>query len=90
MTNYGTVTIDGKTYTLTGEADYTSRLLPSGYVNYHEANEGDAYDFEMSAPAADDEGTKYLIYWLFEGIKGDNDPELDTYDFTTADRVVEA
>ncbi len=87
MTDFGVVTVDGKTYALTGEADYTNRLLPAGYTNYHEANEGEAYDFEMSAPAVDKAGNEYVAYWLFEGLKGEEDPALDTYDYDYADRI---
>lgn len=89
MTNYGAVVVDGKTYALTGEADYTSRLLPAAFINYHEAADGETYDFEMSAPARDADGTKYIVYWLFEAIKGD-EAELDTYDYSEAGRIEEA
>lgn len=87
MTTYGTVLVDGTTYELTGQADFTTRLLPCAYINYHDADDGEMYDFEMSAPAQGADGTRYIVYWLFEGIKGD-DEGLDSYDFTIADRVV--
>jgi hypothetical protein len=87
MTTYGTTQVDGNTYQLTTDADYTNRLLPAAYVNYHEANDGESYDFEMSAYAEDAGGNHVIVYWLFEGLKGDDDPELDTYDYSTADRI---
>lgn len=87
MTNYGTTTHNGLAYMLTDDARLTNRLLPGGYINYHEADDGEVYDFEMSANAERD-GNKYIVYWLFEGLKGDDDPELDSYDYSAADRVV--
>ena len=87
--NYGEVEFEGKEYQLTGEADFVSRILP-GNRNYHDVGEGEKYEFEMSAPAIDTEGNTYAIYWIFEGIKGENDPELDSYDYDKVDRVEEA
>ena len=96
MTNYetaakqnGTVTFEGRKYALTSQADHTSRLPPGGYTNYNDARAGEAYDFEMSAGAIDKDGNKYTVYWLFEGRKGEDDYELDSYDYSSADRVVE-
>lgn len=86
----GTVTFEGREYALTSQADHTSRLLPGGYTNYNDASEGEAYDFEMSASAIDKSGNQYVIYWLFEGIKGEDDHELDSYDYNIVDRVVES
>ena len=83
---FGTTTCDGKTYTLTSAADYTSRLLPGGYTNYVDAAEGDEYNFEMSASAADEDGVECTVYWIFADTKGDEAP-LDAYDYSTADRV---
>lgn len=85
----GSVTFEGREYALTSQADHTSRLLPGGYTNYNDARDGEAYDFEMSAQAIDRNGDEYTVYWLFEGIKGEDDPALDSYDYSTADRVVE-
>ena len=86
MTTYGTVTHNGVTYNLTTNADHTNRLLPAGYTNYHEAGEGEEYDFELSAHATH-EGEEYIVYWLFVGRKGDDDPELDSYDYSVVDRA---
>ena len=84
--NFGEVEFEGKEYQLTGEADFVSRILPGGR-NYHEVSEGEKYEFEMSAPATDAEGNTYIIYWIFEGVKGEDDPELDSYDYDNVDRV---
>lgn len=78
--DYGAVVFDGKEYQLTGEVDFTSRILP-GNMNYHEVALGEKYKFEMSAPAIDAEGNTYTIYWIFKGVKGEDDPELDSYDY---------
>jgi hypothetical protein len=88
--SYGTVRVDNWIYTLTGEAEHTNRLLPAGYTNYHDANDDEVYDFEMSAPATGPDGTRYIVGWVFEGRKGDNDQELDTYDYTEGNWVEEA
>lgn len=81
---YGTVTSDGITYTLIDVADMSSRLMP--YKPFHQAQEGDEYDFEMVANAVDDEGNPYQIAWIFAAIKGD-EPELDSYDYSTPHSV---
>lgn len=86
---FGTVTFEGREYALTSQADHTSRLLPGCYANFNDASDGEAYDFEMSAGAIDKGGNEYTVYWLFEGCKGEGDYELDSYDYSTADRVVE-
>lgn len=84
---FGIVTCDGREFALTGHADHTSRLLPGGYTNYTDAADGDEYDFEMSAGAIDQDGNEYKVYWIFTGQKGEDDPELDSYDYATANRV---
>ena len=85
---FGTVSFEGCEYALTSDADHTSRLLPGGYTNFNDAEDGESYDFEMSASAIDKDGNEYTVYWLFEGIKGQDDYELDSYDYSVADRVV--
>ena len=82
--NYGTVTFEGKKYTLTGVADHTNRLIPFGY-NDRDENDGE-YNFEMSAPATDEEGNEYTVYWIFANVE---DWELDQYDYDAVDRVEE-
>lgn len=81
---YGTVTHNGVSYTLIDVADMSSRLMP--YKPYHEAEEGDEYEFEMTANAVDDDGNLYQVAWIFEAVKGD-EPELDSYDYGTPDKV---
>ena len=84
---FGQVVYDGRAYTLTGQAEPTSRLLP-------EPSEG---LFEMSAPALDWYGNLYTVYWIFERrYTPYTDPEtgepmaveLDEYDYSHPDRVV--
>lgn len=86
---FGAVTHEGREYALTSQADHTSRLLPRGYTNYNDASDGEAYDFEMAASAIDKDGNRYTVYWLFEGLKGEDDHDLDWYDYSAVDRVVE-
>jgi hypothetical protein len=85
---FGTVTFDGQEYALNSDADYTSRLLPGSFINYIDADDGEAYDFEMSARAIDKDGNEYTAYWIFSGRKGEDDPEIDSYDYSVANRVV--
>ncbi|USG65145.1 hypothetical protein NDK47_23980 [Brevibacillus ruminantium] len=87
MSNYGTVNFEGKTYKLTGEADFTNRLLEGRYKNYTDASEGDKYDAEFSAPAVDNEGNEVTVYWMFEFVKGD-EPELDSLNWKDVARIV--
>lgn len=77
---------EGRTYTLTGDAEITGTELDSRFTNYHEAQNGEAYDFEMAAPALDEEGNEVMVYWVFENIKGE-EKELDTYNYDIIDRV---
>lgn len=83
----GSVTFGGVEYALTEDAYPTSRCLPGGYTNYNDAADGEAYDFEMAARAVGPDGDEYKVYWIFEGRKGEDGPELDSYDYTEVDRA---
>lgn len=90
MTTYqefGSVKFNGIEYALTDRADFTNRLLPGGYTNYNDAAEGEKYDFEMSASAVDSEGDRLTVYWIFKNTKGLGAAELDTFDYSIADRI---
>lgn len=80
------ITFEGTTYTLTADAEPTSRLMP--YAPYHEAEEGESYWFEMSAPCQDADGNEYTMYWEFEAVKG-QEQELDQYDYDSGITKVE-
>lgn len=84
---FGTVNFNNSEYALTNDADYTSRLLPAGYTNFVDASEGDDYDFEVAAKAIDADGNEYIVSWIFTGRKGENDPELDSYDYSAPTNV---
>ena len=71
---YGLVEYAGKRYILTDDAVPTNRLLPDCQQQDY---------FEMFAPAIDEEGTEYVVYWIFE----DDGRELDRYDYNDVDRV---
>jgi hypothetical protein len=81
-----TIKFEGKEIELTSEAEYTNRLLNSAYTNYHEAEEGEEFSFEMSAQGIDEEGNEVVVYWIFEDVKGDQ-KELDEFDYDEVDRV---
>lgn len=85
-TNFGELEFEGKVYELTDQAECTSRLLPGGYTNYIDAEEGEEYDFEMSCSAKDKQGNEYMVYWIFQDIKGEG-KELDSFDYDNVDRV---
>jgi len=82
-----TIEFKGKTYTLTTDADFTGRVLEGGYTDYSTRENGENYDFEMSASAEDKEGNEYIIYWIFTC--EDDEAELDSYDYDIIDRIVE-
>lgn len=86
----GTLSYNGKEYAFVSDADYTNALLPDCYTNYNDACTDEEYDFEMSASAIDEEGNCYEIFWIFTGIKGEDDYELDSYDYNNIDRIEES
>lgn len=85
---YGTVDFEGKTYNLKAQADFTNRVIPHIPNNFNDVENGEAFRFEMSAPAVDEEGNEYIVYWIFEDVKGD-ERELDSFDYDDVDRVEE-
>jgi hypothetical protein len=81
---FGIVETEGKKYTLTGQALETNRDLgPFGYNN-RDQNDG-KYNFEMSAPAIDENGNTYHVYWIFLCT---DDRDLDQYDYSMVDRII--
>ena len=82
--DYGITTFVGQTYKLQEAAQMTNRVVPNGY---DAANDGEEYNFEMAANAIDKDGQPVRAYWIFTGTKGENDPELDTYDYSEADTI---
>jgi len=81
--SYGDITVDGKVYHLTGDAGMTSRLTDEPY---HEAIEGEEYIFEMSAPANDNAGNDYVVFWMFRATKGE-EKELDEYNYSVPSKI---
>lgn len=84
---FGIVEFEDKKYILTSQADHTNRLLPY-QKNYHEVEENEEFDFEMSAGAVDENGNEFIIYWIFSDIKG-NEAELDSFDYNNINRIEE-
>lgn len=74
---FGTVTFEGKTYTLTAQADYTNRVFPAWYGD---ASEGESYTTEFDCEALDDAGNLYRVVWQFEVVKGE-EPEPDNHNW---------
>ena len=73
------ISFNGKNYMLITEAVMTGRLLPYP-KNYHEVKAGEEFEFEMAAKAADNEGVRYEVIWVFRDIKGE-EADYDNYDF---------
>jgi hypothetical protein len=73
-TDYGTIAYEGMTLTLTEQAELSDRVFPGGW---DDAEEGEEYFAEYSAPAVDGQGEKYTVYWRFRQIKGEEGPEDD-------------
>lgn len=72
--NYGTVTFEGKTYTLTNDAYLSNRVFPGGW---NDATDGEEYTSEWEAPAMDNDGNEFLVVWQFSATKGE-EPEDDS------------
>lgn len=72
---FGAVEYEGKFYRLTAGVDFTYRLLPPPL--------GERY-FEMAAPAVDQDGNRYTVYWIFEE---DIAMDLDEYDYDNINSV---
>jgi len=87
MKDFGTVEFAGVEYILTSDADFTGRVLEGGYTDYSTRENGEDYQFEMSANAKDQEGNSYTVYWIFTCT--DDEAELDSYDYDNVDRVIE-
>lgn len=83
--DYGTVVYNKNEYILVEQADFTNRLLPNS--NYHDAADGEEYEFEMGANAIDAEGNKYFVTYIFTNIKGQGAIEIDAYDYSVATDV---
>ena len=83
---FGAVDFAGKKYILTGQADLTGRRLP--FFDFRETEDGEEFDFEMSAEALDAAGNKFFVYWIFTDAK-DSQKELDDFDYEKVDRIEE-
>lgn len=85
---FGTVTFEGKTFDLQSNADFTNTVLPSYiYKNYNDVFDGETYDVEFSASAADSEGNEATVYWMFEFVKGSEPEDLSDLNWNKIDRV---
>lgn len=75
------VTFNGQSYTLITDADISGCLLPYP-KNYHEVDDGEEFDFEMSARATGEDGNIYKIIWIFSTIKGE-ECKYDDFDYSS-------
>jgi hypothetical protein len=83
---YGSVVFEGKKYILCDQTKFTGNLLDILPDSQDLDGNGESW-FEMSAPAVDEDGNDYTVYWVFcyEG----PERKLDSYDYDNVDRVVE-
>jgi hypothetical protein len=70
-TDYGTVTHEGTTYTLTQQA-YPSGRVFTGW--WGDASEGEEYTAEYEAHAVDAKGDEYIVRWHFDAVRNE-EPE---------------
>ena len=73
-----TVEFEGKTYTLQSQAEYSNRVFDGWWGD---AQGGDEYIAEFSAPAVDDEGIPYEVYWQFTHIRNQEPEDLSNLDW---------
>ena len=88
MKDFGTVEFNGKKYTLTSDADFTNSVL-NYPKNYNDAEDGEEFDFQMSASATDANGNECTVYWIFSDIKGESEKELDSFDYDNVHGIEE-
>lgn len=79
MSNFGSVTFEGKLYILTQDADYTNRVFPGWFGD---AQDGETYTTEFSAAAIDENGDKCRVFWQFEEIRGQEREDSEKYDWS--------
>ncbi len=85
---FGEVSFQGRKYALTEMAFLASSCLSSPLGSYHDVDDGEEYQFDMQAEVVDSDGALYRSQWIFTAVKG-SEPDLDTYDFSVADRIWE-
>lgn len=84
----GLYTVDGKRYALTRDAELTNRLFCDGHVNFNDVADGETYDEEWSAPAVDEAGNAFEVFWIFENTKGEGGVESpEDFPWGNVDRV---
>lgn len=78
--DYGTVKHDGRTYTLTSNADYTGRQIPYR-CNFNDAGAGEEFLVELAATATGEDGREYTVTWIISDIKG-SEQDIGDYDYS--------
>lgn len=77
-----------KTYHLYEDAEITGRVFHNNF-NHADVSDGEEFMFEMAAHAIGEDGNEYNVYWVFVDIKGENEKELDAFDYDNVNRVEE-
>lgn len=81
---FGSYELEGKTYYAARQMEPTSRLFPGCY---NEAEEGEEYISEYSAPGYDENGTPVEIFMTFTEVKGEEVDPSNLNWSQDADRV---
>lgn len=75
---YGSYDFEGKTYYATAYMDYSNDVFPGWYGD---AEEGEEYTDEFSAPGVDERGNAVIIYMRFNVVRGEEPEDLSNYDW---------
>lgn len=89
MVIFGNVYHGVEKFELLAMAEPTGRWLEGSYLNINEVEDGDVFQFEMSAPALGEDGKNYTVYWIFNDIRGENgEQDLSNFNYDQIHRVV--
>ena len=83
---FGSVEFSGKKYALMAQAEFTNRLFAGGF---QDAETGEEYTTEYSAPAMGEDGYEYFVRWQFDVIKGE-EPSDEDHDWDDVCDVIAA
>lgn len=83
---FGSVEFGGKKYALMAQAEFTNRLFAGGF---QDAETGEEYTTEYSAPAMREDGEEYVVRWQFDVIKGE-EPADEDHDWDDVNDVIAA
>ena len=83
---FGAVTFKGVEYAILAQAEFTNRVFDGGY---QDAETGEEYTTEYSAPAVGEDGYEYVVRWQFDVVKGE-EPADEDHDWNDVHTVIAA